>query len=223
VVKERTALSEPDNGLFRLVPRTDADYAAVREYLSEHAALWRSRLDAGSAELSTHLSAAGLQVFGPRATYSDVTADSVLIQTRVKTPEAIVAKMRRFGEPLRVILDRWGYRVVVSDETALDEVAGLCAGVWTTPSPADLLLRNGELQFDARRDYRRRDHAGLSAATTNNYDQAVHLNRKTNFGIVEVQIMTTDLYRRVHGNPAGADSHETYVARREQALWERGQ
>lgn len=216
-------MPEPDDTLFRLVPIADEDYAAVRKYLLDHAALWASQLEGGLADLSAHLRGAGYRTLAARTDSSDVTAGSVLMQARVKTPDAIVAKMRRFGEPLRVMLDRWGYRVVVSDETALDQVAGLCAELWTTPRPAELLLRNGELQFDARRDYRRRNHAGLSAATTNNYDQAVHLNRKAAFGIVEIQVMTSDLYRRVHCDPASGDSHDTFVARREQVLRERMQ
>lgn len=222
-------MPEPDDALFRLVPTADQDYAAVRTYLLDHAALWSSQLESGLADLFVHLDGNGYQtefaVAGrqPDPAPSAVEPESVFMQSRVKTPDAIVAKMCRFGEPLRVMLDRWGYRVVVSDETSLGRVAALCAGLWTTPSPAELLLRNGELQFEARRDYRRRDHAGLSAATTNNYDQAVHLNRKTDFGIVEVQVMTWDLYRRVHGDPSGADSHDTFVARREQILRERMQ
>lgn len=212
---------EPDDTLFRLVPTAEEHYAAVRHYLLDHDALWASQLDAGFADLSAHLSGAGYRTLAARTGSPDVTAGSVLMQARVKTADAIVAKMRRFGEPLRVMLDRWGYRVVVSDETALDRVAGLCAELWTTPSPNELLLRNGELQFDSRRDYRRRNHAGLSAATTNNYDQAVHLNRKTSFGIVEIQVMTSDLYRRVHCDSASGDSHDAFVARREQVLRER--
>lgn len=219
-------MTEPDDTLFRLVPANDDDYAAVRAYLLDHAELWAAQLVAGSADLSAHLGGAGYRTLEASGLpdfldVADVAGGSVLVQARVKLPDAIVAKMRRFGEPLRVMLDRWGYRVVVSDEAALDEVADLCGGLWATPSPAELLLRNGELQFSPRRDYRRRDHAGLSAATTNSYDQAVHLNRKAPFGIVEIQVMTADLYRRVHGDPAGEDSHDTFVARREQILRER--
>lgn len=222
-------MSEPDDSLFRLAPTTDADYTAVGAYLIDHGALWVSQLEAGLAELVSHLDKGAYRpLLAPdnEALHSEIgemDALSVLVEARVKTPDAIVAKMRRFGEPLRVMLDRWGYRLVVANETALDEVAGLCAGLWASPTPAELLLRNGELQFEARRDYRRRNHAGLSAATTNNYDQAIHLNRKTPFGIVEIQVMTFDLYRRVHCDPASADSHDAFAARRDQIFRERAQ
>jgi len=84
-------------------------------------------------------------------------------------------------------------------------------------------LNREEPAIHGTADYRRRDHAGLSAATTNNYDQAVHLNRKPPFGIAEIQVMTFDLYRRVHCDPASADSHDAFVARREQLLRDRMQ
>ena len=76
------------------------------------------------------------------------------------------------------MLDVWGYRLVVATEEELDAVANHCLDLWSSPAPAELLLRHGALQFEPWRDYRRRDHTGLSAATTNGYDQAIHLNRK---------------------------------------------
>lgn len=218
------------NDLTDFVPKTDDDYAAVLDFLRSDQTEWQDQLDFGLAGLVGHLNAAGylplLAAKNPELTAgrgSLVPDWAVLVSARVKKPEAIIAKMRRFGEPLRVMLDRWGYRVVVTNETTLGTVADNCAALWETPTPDELLLRNGELQFSARRDYRRRDHVGLSAATTNNYDQAVHLNRKASFGIVEIQVMTYDLYRRVHCDPASADSHDTFVARREQLLRERAQ
>ena len=134
---------------------------------------------------------------------------------RVKQTDAIVAKMRRFGEPLRVMLDVFGFRVVVASESELDDAAARCGDLWVTPTPAELLLRHGALQFDWRRDYRKRSHAGLSAATTAGYDQAIHLNRRAPFGIVEVQILTASLFRRVHCDPTSEDSHDRFVTRRE--------
>ena len=134
---------------------------------------------------------------------------------RVKQTDAIVAKMRRFGEPLRVMLDIFGFRVVVAAEEDLDAVAERCAELWATPTPAELLLRHGALQFDWWRDYGKRSHAGLSGATTAGYDQAVHLNRRTPFGIAEIQVLTVGLFRRVHCDPASTDSHDRFVARRE--------
>jgi hypothetical protein len=223
-------MSDPENGMADLVPKTDDHYAGVLDFLLANQTRWQDQLNSGLTGLVGHLDAAGyLPLLAPKnpefaAGHGSLSPDSaVLVSARVKKPEAIIAKMRRFGEPLRVMLDRWGYRVVVTNETTLGAVADSCAELWETPTPAELLLRNGELQFTPRRDYRRRDHAGLSAATTNNYDQAVHLNRKTPFGIVEIQVMTYDLYRRVHCDPASADSHDAFVARREQLLRDRMQ
>lgn len=218
------------NDLTDLLPKTDDDYAAVLALLRSNETRWQDQLNSGLAGLVGHLDAAGyLPLLAPKnpelvAGHGSLSPNwAVLVSARVKKPEAIIAKMRRFGEPLRVVLDRWGYRAVVTNEAALGAVADSCAELWETPTPDELLLRNGELQFTARRDYRRRDHAGLSAATTNNYDQAVHLNRKISFGIVEIQVMTYDLYRRVHCDPASADSHDAFVARREQLLRDRTQ
>jgi len=207
-----------------LSPVTEDDYARVLDYLTTRQPERESQLRSGLADLTAHLVAAGYQ---PR-TATDrpdlaigrghLESGSVLVSARLKAPEAVVAKMSRFGEPLRVMLDVWGYRLVVATEEALDAVANLCTALWSTPAPGELLLRGGALQFESWRDYRRREHAGLSAATTDRYDQAIHLNRKAPFGITEIQIMTYELYRRVHCDPASADSHDTFVARREALL-----
>lgn len=148
------------------------------------------------------------------AGYGTLGAGEVMVSSRLKDTDAIVSKMRRFSEPLRVMLDVWGYRSVVASSVELDQVSARCAELWATPAPNELLLRHGRLQFDWWRDYRRREHAGLSAATTAHYDEAVHINRKAPFGIVEVQVMTLDLYRRVHGDARSEDSHDRFVARR---------
>jgi len=222
-------MSKADDYLTGLVPDAEDVFGVVADYLTDNTARWESNLDSGLAGLVVHLDTAGyrpvLAAARPElaAGRGALGTREVLLSARVKTPDAIVAKMRRFSEPLRVMLDRWGYRIVVADDTALSEVADTCEHLWDTPTPNELLLRNGALQFSARRDYRKRDHAGLSAATTNSYDQAVHLNRKPSFGIVEIQVMTFDLYRRVHCDPISADSHDTYVARREELLRERSQ
>ncbi|WP_154677309.1 nucleotidyltransferase family protein [Parafrankia discariae] len=152
------------------------------------------------------------------AGYGRIESDMVIVDARLKDDESVIAKMRRFGEPLRVMLDVWGYRLVVASVEALETAAGCCAELWLTPDPSELLLRHGELQFAPWRDYRRRDHAGLSAATTERYDQAIHLNRKAPFGITEIQVMTFDLYRRVHCDSSSEDSHEVFVARRQALL-----
>jgi hypothetical protein len=207
-----------------LAPVTDHDYTRVLDYLTAHRPDWESRLQSGMPDLTAHLASAGYQPTTATerpelaSGSGDLAPRTVLVSARLKHPEAVVAKMRRFGEPLRVMLDIWGYRLIVATEPALDAVADRCTALWSTPAPADLLLRHGALQFEPRRDYRRGEHAGLSAATTDRYDQAIHLNRKAPFGTLEIQVMTYDLYRRVHCDPASTDSHDTFVARRETLL-----
>jgi hypothetical protein len=196
-----------------LAPATDADFARVGRYITERRQAWERHLHHGLAELTSHLTGAG---YTPSTTEPPdaLGTRQVVVSGRLKDTAAIVAKMRRFGEPLRVMLDIWGYRVVVATEAELDQVAARCAELWATPAPEELLLRHGQLQFQWWRDYRRRDHAGLSPATTPRYDQAIHLNRKAPFGIVEIQVMTLDLHARVHGDPTSEDSHDHFVARR---------
>lgn len=222
-------MSRTDDFLTGLVPDEEDAYRAITDYLTSGTARWEANLEAGLAALVVHLDSVGyrpvLAAARPElaAGHSTLGAGEVLVSARVKAPDAIMAKMRRYGEPLRVMLDRWGYRIVVTDDPALTEVADHCEHLWDTPTDDELLLRNGALQFAPRRDYRRRDHAGLSAATTNDYDQAVHLNRKPSFGIVEIQVMTFDLYKRVHCDPTSADSHDAYVSRREELLRDRAE
>jgi hypothetical protein len=207
-----------------LTPITEEDYARVRDYIMANRAGWERHLTAGLQELVNHL---GVDGYVPSAAEErpyamagrgTVGAREVLVSDRLKETGAIVAKMRRFGEPLRLMLDVWGYRAVVATESALDDVAVRCAELWEEPTPPELLLRHGTLQFDWWRDYRRRNHAGLSAATTPRYDHAIHLNRRATFGIVEIQVLTFDLYRRAHCDPASNDSHDRFVARREELL-----
>jgi len=142
------------NDLTDLLPKTDDDYAAVLAFLRSNETQWQDQLNSGLAGLVGHLDAAGylplLAAKNPElvAGHGSLAPDwAVLVSARVKKPEAIIAKMRRFGEPLRVMLDRWGYRVVVTNETTLGAVADTCAELWETPTPDELLLRNGELQF----------------------------------------------------------------------------
>jgi hypothetical protein len=212
-----------------LAPVTEEDFARIHEFIEAHRATWEGFAATGLQEVLRHLRGAGYRsntgeerpavACGRGA----LEAGEVVVSGRLKGSQAIVAKMRRYGEPLRVMLDIWGYRVVVASERELDDVAMRCAQLWETPAPEELLLRHGELQFDWWRDYRRRDHAGLSAATTAHYDQAIHLNRRAPFGIVEIQVLTFELYRRAHCDPASEDSHDRFVARREELLRGSGQ
>jgi hypothetical protein len=212
-----------------LPPVSEDDYAQIQAYIKANRPTWQRQLGTGFHELIDLLGRAG---FTPSTTAerSDVAAghgalraDEIVLAARLKATDAIVAKMRRFGEPVRVMLDVWGYRAVVSTAARLDEVAGRCAELWDTPEQQDLLLRHGRLQFDWWRDYRLRNHAGLSAATTATYDEAIHLNRKAPFGIVEIQVMSFDLYRRVHCDPSSDDSHDRFAARRDELLRRRKQ
>lgn len=212
-----------------LAPVSEEDYAQVQAYIDANRSIWEQELERGLQELIVLLRRAG---FTPSTTAqrSDVArghgalrTDEVLLAARLKATDAIVAKMRRFGEPLRVMLDVWGYRAVVSAAARLDEVAGRCAELWDTPARQDLLLRHGRLQFDWWRDYRLRNHAGLSAATTASYDEAIHLNRRAPFGIVEIQVMSFDLHRRVNCDPLSEDSHDRFAARRDELFRRRDQ
>lgn len=205
-----------------LAPITEADFTRVDDYITARREAWERHLEAGLAELIGHLMAAG---YTPSTAEQqpELTSRSdalgtreVEVSGRLKGTKAIVGKMRRFGEPLRVMLDIWGYRVVVATQNELDDVASHCAALWEAPTPRELLLRHGKLQFEWWRDYRRRSYAGLSPATTAQYDQAIHLNRKAPFGIVEIQVMTLDLYVRVYCDPASEDSHDRFVARRQE-------
>lgn len=207
-----------------LVPVSDDDYARILRHLISNRDTRETQLKLGRRDLVDHLAATGCRALiaddHPEiiAGYGAIEPGTVVIDARLKNDESVIAKMRRFGEPLRVMLDVWGYRLLVTSEDALEAVAKCCTDLWSTPEPSELILRHGELQFAPWRDYRRRDHAGLSAATTDHYDQAIHLNRKAPFGIAEIQVMTFDLYRRVHCDPASEDSHDVFVARRQALL-----
>jgi hypothetical protein len=187
-----------------LEPVTEEDYERVRDYIVASRGAWERDLAYGLGELTGHLAAAGYvtsladQRSDAMAGDGKIDAGEAVVSGRLKQTEAVVAKMRRYGEPLRVMLDVWGYRVVVASDGELDAAAECCAQLWETPTRAEMLLRHGQLQFDWWRDYRLRSHAGLSAATTAHYDQAIHLNRRAAFGIVEIQVLTFGLYRRVH-------------------------
>lgn len=148
----------------------------------------------------------------PSTSQSEPEASALLLQSRLKEVGAILGKMRRFGEPLSAMLDIWGYRLITPGD--LDKVARIVAGMWETPSDDELQLRNGTMQFAWWRDYRLKNHVGLSPFVARSYDDAIHLNRRAPFGIVEVQVMTVDLYRRVHCEPGREESYERYVRRR---------
>src|SRR5207244_3649752 len=115
--------------------------------------------------------------------------------SRLKSSEAILRKVARFGEELCCTLDIWGIRLVVPD-TDSDGVAALVEPHWANVPERQLMLRGGQMRFAPVRDYRTKEHLGRSGATSFNYDEAVHLNRRAPFGVVEIQVMTHDLFHR---------------------------
>jgi hypothetical protein len=201
-------------------PTSEEDYTAAKEYIDRHRGLWMAQLLDGGHELMEHLRAAGYRVPPADAGWTadtvgaDVADGEIAVLSRLKETQAIVAKMRRFGEPLCSMLDIWGYRLVVGEGRSIDRVAQIVALFWTTPSEQELLLRNGELRFPWWRDYRSQSHAGLSPIVSSSYDDAIHINRKASFGIAEFQVMTDDLYRRAHCQSFLEESHDRYVAER---------
>lgn len=205
----------------RLCPTSEEDYAAVGEYIKLHREAWQAQLIEGADELIAHLRAAAGHSILPRDARSTavpgrvgVTAGEIVLMSRVKEGAAIIAKMRRFGEPLSSMLDIWGYRLIVGPGGSIDQVAQAVAVFWTTPSDDELLLRNGELHFPWWRDYRLQSHAGLSPIAPSSYDDAIHINRRAGFGIAEFQVMIDDLYRRAYSDPSREESHDRYVAKR---------
>jgi hypothetical protein len=201
-------------------PTSDDDYAAARAYMDLHRPVWEAQLLDGERELASHLRASGHRVLSPGdrpgviAGIDGLVEGEVMLVGRLKEPEAVVAKMRRFREPLCSMLDIWGYRLIVGTGGSIDGAAEAVGRLWSTPSDAELLLRNGELQFSWWRDYRLRSHAGLSPIASFRYDDAIHVNRRASYGIAEFQVMTYDLYRRAYCDPSRDESHERYVTER---------
>jgi hypothetical protein len=127
--------------------------------------------------------------------------ESVLIEFRAKTSEAILNKLNRFGEALEEMLDIFGIRLVAYDVFNLEKTADLIkSSLWKKPSDEEMTIRGGKMLFSSFRDYRKRDWEGASPLTSGGYDEAIHINRKTKYGICEIQIMTKNLYSRYYGN-----------------------
>ena len=74
------------------------------------------------------------------------------------------------------------------------------------------------MRFAPVRDYRTKEHPGRSGATSLNYDEAVHVNRRAPFGVVEVQAMTHDLFLRAFQARGLDESHRRFARRRTGAL-----
>lgn len=185
---------------------------------------WQKDLLWGHADIQRHLEEAKYTVLEgvPRALVlagaRNLNPPEVTMMSRLKNTSAIVAKMQRFGEPLNSVLDIRGFRIVVPDEPSLNGVVEVVKSLWKTPTSQEMLLRNGALQFDWCRDYRLRSHNGLSSATSLNYDMAVHINRRAQFGICEIQIMTLDLYARAFLSEDKDEAHGRFEQRRKKGL-----
>jgi len=126
--------------------------------------------------------------------------------------------MARFGEELCCMLDIWGIRLVVLDVDALDGVAPLVQSQWADVPERQLMLRGGQMRFAPVRDYRTKEHVGRSNATSFNYDEAVHVNRRAPFGVIEIQVMTHDLFLRAFRAQGREESHRQFAQRRTQTL-----
>lgn len=137
------------------------------------------------------------------------------IQYRAKTNESITKKINQFNEPLNEVLDLYGIRLVVSDEQELNKISNLIwQHLWQEPLKKETTIRNGTMYFSPFRDYRKRDWQGVGPATSGGYDTAIHLNRKTKYGIAEIQIMTADLYKR-YFDPSSEENHDLFKQRQE--------
>ncbi|HMW40608.1 MAG TPA: hypothetical protein PKD57_14470 [Saprospiraceae bacterium] len=207
-----------------LEPNTSSDYKRVRDQVLKNKETWKKQLSAGRAAIIKELELAGYKplIAEPRKDVlkkgKALRGKHFVVTSRLKRTDAIISKMQRFGESLANMLDVFGYRVIVSDEEQLEQVSKLFFDFWETPSKQELLLRRGELQFEWVRDYRKRNHAGLSSATSLQYDQAVHVNRRTVFGICEIQIITLDLYKRAFMKSDNDESHSGFTKRRKKLL-----
>ena len=73
------------------------------------------------------------------------------------------------------------------------------------------------MRFAPVRDYRTKEHPGRSGATSLNYDEAVHVNRRAPFGVVEIQAMTHDLLLRAFRVQGLEESHRRFAQRRTRA------
>lgn len=228
-ISELTRTNSPTKGRWPMAwgegpkvggPRSEQDYVDAAHHIEESRATWLRDLVAGQTLLAHTLAAAGhpplsedetSAVFGCHLVHAH---PNVALGCRLKATEAIIAKMRRFGEPLKSMLDIFGFRIVVGTGGSLDAIEECIAAVWADPSAEQMLLRNGGLQFPPRRDYRSRVHAGLSPTSSQAYDDAIHVNRYAGFGMAEIQVMSIDLFRRIHCHGPSDVSHESYVAKR---------
>ena len=123
-------------------------------------------------------------------------SNELFLQTRAKTNGKIFKKMQRYNETANQMLDIYGIRIVVPEEERIDWLFSKLTNLWKVPTKNEMTIRNGSLLFPWKRDYRKRDWTGCSKLSSPDYDKAIHCNLKTEYGIVEIQIMDQDLFRR---------------------------
>ncbi len=140
--------------------------------------------------------------------------NELVISSRVKTEDKIRDKMNRFGESRDKVLDILAHRIIVKNLDQLDKVYLVLKRLGEVPSKQEMILRNGELQFPAIRDYRKKSHAGKSALTSSDYNEAVHMNRKIAGFMCELQIITRSLNKRAFVDRSGNVAHAQFTRRR---------
>lgn len=135
------------------------------------------------------------------------------LYARAKADESILEKMSRFGETVAEVHDLYGFRLVAEDFDAVERAAELIVRSFgETPTEKDMTIRGGALVFQAFRNYRKRDWAGVSPATAGGYNDAIHFNRKYQGNIVEFQIVTRPLFEKYCSSTA-EESHAAFKAR----------
>jgi hypothetical protein len=212
----------PDH-LGTLRPASEADYRTIEQEIHGQRAAWAAYLRSARREVKLLLEDAGLRELRGAKRLASVNGEplpprSYLLLSRLKSSEAIRRKMARFGEELCCMLDIWGIRLVLPDIGALDAVASRVQAHWEDVPERQLMLRGGQMRFAPVRDYRAREHVGRSGATSFNYDEAVHINRRAPFGVVEIQVMTHDLFLRAFQAQGLEESHRRFAQRRTRAL-----
>lgn len=172
-----------------------------------------------AGELKNFLSQNNYEIFGPsqigenpQVLENKLKNNSTQIEFRAKTSEAILNKLQRFNESLEEMLDLYGLRLVVLDIATLEKVAlEIKNNLWANPPEKEMTIRGGKMVFSSFRDYRKRDWEGASPLSAGGYDTAIHINRKTKYGLAEIQIMTAELYKKYYGN--GDESHKEFKKR----------
>lgn len=137
------------------------------------------------------------------------------ITYRAKTDASIANKLSRFGETPNQILDLYGIRVVTPTWPDVERIANTIVQLYgEKPTEKEMTIRNGTLIFPSYRDYRKRDWEGVSPATSSGYLDAIHINRKMQTYIVEIQIMTDELFLK-YCTAALDESHASFKKRQE--------